>query len=203
MFVFATKYGAESSDADSSLSPFRSQLVTAKHIFGLGLFTGKQTKLMKNMIKPRLKRTKMDKACGVLWFYVPLLLTRSTETQPHYHACVCDFVCRVLARRCWTGRLRYASSALNADEREREREDRLTAVHHHSGRVSRVFAVDTVGGAVVHSQLHDLPHSVRQFGADFALRVSGNGACSAAVIWGARACVFFFATTSCDMCVRL
>lgn len=38
-----------------------SQLVTAKHIFGFILFTGKQTKLMKNMIKPRLKRTKMDK----------------------------------------------------------------------------------------------------------------------------------------------
>lgn len=37
------------------------QLVTAKYIYGLVLFTGKETKLMKNNIKTRVKRTKLDK----------------------------------------------------------------------------------------------------------------------------------------------
>ncbi len=37
------------------------QLVTAKYAYGLVIFTGKQTKLMKNNIKTRVKRTKLDK----------------------------------------------------------------------------------------------------------------------------------------------
>lgn len=77
--------------------------MTAKYIFGLVLFTGKQTKLMKNMIKPRLKRTKMDKVGVVREVFS--LSDDCEETQPHDYSRVHHPLCRVHAGRHRAGRV--------------------------------------------------------------------------------------------------
>ena len=50
------------------------QLVTAKHAYGLVIFTGKQTKLMKNNIKTRVKKTKLDKMLNKALIIVLIML---------------------------------------------------------------------------------------------------------------------------------
>ena len=67
--------GAEETPLDNRNILYRGcKLVTAKYIYGLVLFTGKETKLMKNNIKVRVKRTKLDKLLNKSIFIVLLML---------------------------------------------------------------------------------------------------------------------------------